>query len=77
LILGSAVFVAVKKGQAGETNAGVRGRDEEAGNGGGEEEMAMLGGGADLDEEEVEEQGAGARVEVELRDFPPRGNATA
>jgi drug/metabolite transporter (DMT)-like permease len=88
LILGSAVFVAVKKGQVAETGGRERGRDEEErAGGGGEEEMAMLGGGADLDdqEEEVEEggvdareaeQGAEAGVEVELRDFPPRGAAT-
>jgi drug/metabolite transporter (DMT)-like permease len=83
LILGSAVFVAVRKGQ-GETVGRGRDRDEEARHGrGGEEEMAMLGGEAELMEEEEEvgvdsrEAEQGEEVEVELRDFPPRGTSTA
>lgn len=63
LILGSAVFVAVRKGQVGSGAGGERGRGdvemlgrsargENAGSGGPEEEMAMLGGETDLDEEE-------------------------
>jgi drug/metabolite transporter (DMT)-like permease len=88
LILGSAVFVAVKKGQAGEMNVRGRARDEEASEGG-EEEMAMLGGEVDFgDEGEGEEQAGGVDhraesqgvqpvVEVELRDFPPRGHSSS
>jgi len=84
LILGSAVYVAVKKGQAGEASA--RGRDEEAGVGG-EEEMAMLGGevemGNEAEGEEQEQEGGVDRraeqgVEVEeLRDFSLRGNGSS
>ncbi|KAE9377820.1 hypothetical protein N431DRAFT_434981 [Stipitochalara longipes BDJ] len=67
LILGSAVFVAVKKGQAGETSARGRGRDEEAGGVGGEEEMAMLSGEVEFgDEVEGEEQEGGVDREAEL-----------
>jgi drug/metabolite transporter (DMT)-like permease len=81
LILGSAVFVAVKKGQG---ESGARERDEEAGTGGGgEEEMAMLGAEGDAMEEE-EEGGTGRReaeraeeLEGGLRDFTPRGPGSA
>jgi drug/metabolite transporter (DMT)-like permease len=61
LILGSAVFVAVKKGQG---ESGARERDEEARTGrGGGEEMAMLGAEGDAMEEE--EEGGTARCEAE------------
>lgn len=50
LILGSAVFVAVKKGQ---DESGLRERDEEArAGGGGGEDMAMLGAEGDTMEDE-------------------------
>ena len=84
LILGSAVFVAVKKGQGQEEGIGGRERDEEVG-AGGEEQMSMLGGGADLDEDDVEEAGGvdvreaaavgreDVEAEVELREFSSAG----
>ena len=64
LILGSAIFVAVKKGQAQGQNegcgAGERGLDVEmlgrGESGRPEEEMAMLRGGVDEEEEEEEEE---------------------
>jgi drug/metabolite transporter (DMT)-like permease len=81
LILGSAIFVAVKKGQG---ESGARERDEEARTGGGgEEEMAMLGAEGDAMEEEEEggaarrEAGRAAGIEVELRDFTPQGPSPA
>ncbi len=59
LILGSAIYVAVRKGQVGDSELRERGADEEMigrGEGGGaEEEMAMLGVERDDEDEEEEE----------------------
>ena len=91
LILGSAVFVAVKKGQAEVEPGRGRARDEEAIGRCAEEEMAMLGGeeeleldaGLELSDGEAREDGHKAErgdeadVEVLLRDFPPRSISTS
>lgn len=73
LILGSAIFVAVKKGQAQGQNegcgAGERGLDVEmlgrGESGRPEEEMAMLRGGVDEEEEEEEEKEEEETIELD------------